>query len=210
MLFFDLDGTLVDSSVGITRCVAHALEGMGHPGLPASALRGWIGPALRVSFGALFDDPADVERAIALYRERYETHGILEYSAYPGIAEAIATLHARGARMAVVTAKNEPHACRMVAALPFGRLFEGVVGATLDGRLSHKPELIAEALARFGVAASDCTMVGDRHLDVEGARQHGMRAVGVAWGFGSADELADADVLAASPRDLVAALAQAH
>ena len=47
MLFFDLDGTLVDSSLGITRCVAHALAALGHPGLPDAQLRGWIGPALR-------------------------------------------------------------------------------------------------------------------------------------------------------------------
>ena len=58
MLFFDLDGTLIDSSTGIIRCIACALEKMGHPGLPPQELLGWIGPALRVSFGHLFDDPA--------------------------------------------------------------------------------------------------------------------------------------------------------
>lgn len=204
-LFFDLDGTLIDSAVGITRCVAYSLERMGHPGLPAEDLRSWIGPALRVSYGRLFDDPADVERAVALYRERYDVEGWAEHVVYAGIGEAIEALHADGFRLAVVTAKNEPHARRIVETLSFGHRFDDVIGATLDGRLSHKPELIAEALARFGIAADAapglCTMIGDRDLDILGAVHHGLRGVGVLWGFGDADELraAGAHALAASP-----------
>lgn len=211
-LFFDLDGTLIDSAVGITRCVAYSLERMGHPGLPVEALRGWIGPALRVSYGRLFDDPADVERAVVLYRERYDVEGWAEHAVYPGIGEAIDALHADGFRLAVVTAKNEPHARRIVETLPFGHRFDDVVGATLDGRLSHKPELIAEALARFGIAAEAapglCTMIGDRDLDIVGAAHHGLRGVGVLWGFGDADELraAGAHALAAAPDALPALL----
>lgn len=207
MLFFDLDGTLVDSSLGITRCVAHALAAMGHPGLPDAQLRGWIGPALRTSFGQLFDDPADVERAVTLYRERYDGPGITECTVYAGIADAVEALHAAGRRLAIVTAKNEPHARRVLAALPFGHCFEDVIGATADGRLAQKPELIGEALRRFGVAPAVCAMIGDRHLDIEGARHHGMRGIGVLWGFGDAEELAQADALASTPDALRALLA---
>ncbi len=205
-LFFDLDGTLIDSAVGITRCVAHALDGMGHPGLPESELRRWIGPALRVSFGALFDDPADVERAVALYRERFEIVGWTEHTIYDGIGDTVATLHAAGHRLAVVTAKNEPHARRIVETLPFGHCFDDIIGATPDGRLSHKPELIAEALRRLDLRPGECTMIGDRHLDIDGARHHGMRGIGVLWGFGGEDELraAGAHLLVRAPGELVA------
>lgn len=203
-LFFDLDGTLIDSAVGITRCVAHALERMGHPGLPEAALRGWIGPALRVSFGRLFADPADIERAVVFYRERFEIEGWREHTIYAGIGETVETLHAAGYRLAVVTAKNEPHARRIVSTLPFGHRFEDVIGATPDGRLSHKPELIAEALARLSLPAAACTMIGDRHLDIEGAAHHGMRGIGVLWGFGDESELraAGAHALARTPGEL--------
>ena len=214
-LFFDLDGTLIDSAVGITRCVAYALERMGHPGLPDAQLRGWIGPALRVSFGKVFDDAADVERAVLLYRERYDVEGWAEHTIYDGIGDAVGALHAAGHRLLVVTAKNEPHARRIVATLPFGHCFDDVVGATLDGRLSHKPELIAEALMRLSLtpqeAVARCTMIGDRHLDIEGAQHHGMRGVGVLWGFGDAHELrtAGAHALAQTPAQLPALLAGA-
>ena len=139
-----------------------------------------------------------------LYLERFEHAGIHEYVVFDGIEEAIRALAADGRRMAVVTAKNEPHARRLVASLPFGHLFEDVIGATLDGRLSHKPELIGEALRRFGLGPEACTMIGDRHLDIEGARHHGMHGVGIAWGFGSVGELRDAgaDAIALQPCDL--------
>lgn len=204
VLFFDLDGTLIDSAVGITRCVAHALEKMQQP-VPAMAeLRKWIGPALRTSFAPVFGDAARVEQAVELYRERFDVLGWQEHEVYAGIGEVVQGLHAAGHRLAVVTAKNEPHARRIVEHLPFGGCFEDIVGATADGSRSHKPELIAEALRRLSLAPARCRMIGDRHMDIEGARHHGMRNVGVLWGFGGREELqaAGADVLAGTPLEL--------
>ena len=63
-LFFDLDGTLIDSAVGITRCIAHALTQLEHPVPSEEELRGWIGPSLRTSFMPLLGDPAKVEAAV--------------------------------------------------------------------------------------------------------------------------------------------------
>lgn len=203
-LLFDLDGTLIDSSIGITRCAAYAFEQLGEPIPDAATLRSWIGPPLRDSFAPLLRDPARVEAAVMHYRERYETHGWAEHTVYAGIDTALAALHAAGAALAVVTAKNEPHARKIIASLPFGHLFVDVTGATLDGRLSHKPELIAESLSRLAANAGDCTMIGDRSMDMEGAMHHAMRGVGVLWGFGTSDELlaAGAQRLLAEPAEL--------
>lgn len=208
-LFFDLDGTLIDSADGITRCVAHALNAMQRPVPDDAALRRWIGPSLRTSFGPLFEDPADVEAAVEHYRDRFEQVGWTEHTVYAGIAGAVEALHARGHRLAVVTAKNEPHARRIIEHLPFGGLFEDVIGATPCGTRSDKPELIAEALARLGLDAGDCWMIGDRRMDIEGARHHGMRNIGVLWGFGGEAELREAGAarLASTPGELAALLA---
>lgn len=208
-LFFDLDGTLIDSAVGITRCVTHALERMQHPVPPPAELLRWIGPSLRTSFAPLLRDPLRVEEAVGHYRERFERHGWAEHEVYAGIGDAIDALHAAGHRLAVVTAKNEPHARRIVGHLPFGHRFDDVIGATADGRLSDKPELIAEALQRLSLSPGECWMIGDRHMDIDGARHHGMRNIGVLWGFGGEAELraAGADRLAATPAELPALLA---
>ncbi len=191
-LFFDLDGTLIDSAIGITRCVAYALERMDQPVPPEPELRRWIGPALRTSFAPLFDDAGRVEEAVGHYRVRFEAHGWAEHEIYAGIETAVRSLHAAGHRLAVVTAKNEPHARKIIAHLPFGGCFDDIIGATPDGSRSHKPELIGEALHRLSLRAADCWMIGDRHLDIEGARHHGMRNAGVLWGFGGEAELRDA------------------
>lgn len=209
MLLFDMDGTLIDSAVGITRCVAHALTRMQVAVPPQETLRRWIGPSLRASFAPLLGDAGRVEQAVAHYRERFESHGWAEHAPYAGIGEAIAALHAGGHRLAVVTAKHEPHARKIAAHLPFGGLFEDVIGATADGSRSDKPELIAEALRRFALAPRQCWMIGDRHMDITGARHHGMRNIGVLWGFGGEAELREAGALrlAASPAQLPALLA---
>ena len=208
VFFFDLDGTLIDSAVGITRCVAYALEQMDQPVPGDAELRKWIGPALRTSFKPLFGDALRVERAVELYRERFDVHGWKEHDIYAGIGDVVQDLHAAGHRLAVVTAKNEPHARRIVEHLPFGSCFEDIIGATEDGSRSHKPELIAEALQRLSLQASQCWMIGDRRMDIEGARHHGMRNVGVLWGFGGREELqaAGAGALVAAPDELAAVL----
>ena len=209
VLFFDLDGTLIDSAIGITRCVAYALEKMGQPVPGDAELRKWIGPALRTSFAPVFGDAQRVEQAVELYRERFDALGWQEHEIYAGIGEVVQGLHAAGHRLAVVTAKNEPHARRIVEHLPFGGCFEDIIGATVDGSRSHKPELIAEAMQRLSLQPAQCRMIGDRRMDIEGARHHGMRNIGVLWGFGGAEELqaAGVDVMAETPQQLAQLLA---
>ncbi|MCD9033756.1 HAD hydrolase-like protein [Luteimonas sp. Y-2-2-4F] len=209
-LFFDLDGTLVDSEAGILGGIAHALAEMGEPALPREALLGWIGPPMADSFDRLFaGDAARTRRALALYRERYDRQGWREVRAYPGIGDAVEALRAAGHRLAVATSKSERFARRIVDALPFGAAFETVVGASEDGSRRYKDALIAEALARLSLAPAACRMIGDRRMDIEGARQHGMRSIGVLWGFGGEAELraAGADALAAAPAELAGLVA---
>ncbi|WP_313143045.1 HAD hydrolase-like protein [Stenotrophomonas sp.] len=208
-LFFDMDGTLIDSEVGITTCIAYALQKMGHPVPPQETLLGWIGPSLRTTFTPLFGDEVRVEEAVAYYRERFDVEGWREHTLYPDIEAAVRALHGRGHRLAVVTAKNEPHARRIVEHLPFGGLFDDVIGSTPDGSRSSKAQLVGEALQRLQLQPAQCWMIGDRRMDIEGARHHGLRNVGVLWGFGGEAELieAGADHLAREPAQLLALLA---
>jgi len=208
-LFFDMDGTLIDSEVGITTCIAYALQKMDHPVPPQETLLGWIGPSLRTTFAPLFGEPERVEQAVAFYRERFDVEGWREHTIYPDIEAVVRALHARGHRLAVVTAKNEPHARRIVEHLPFGGLFEDVIGSTPDGSRSSKAQLVGEALQRLQLQPAQCWMIGDRRMDIEGARHHGLRNVGVLWGFGGEAELiqAGADHLAREPAQLLALLA---
>ncbi|MEO8001206.1 MAG: HAD hydrolase-like protein [Arenimonas sp.] len=206
VLFFDLDGTLIDSAIGITRCVAYALQKSGEPVPPEHELRRWIGPPLRDSFGPLLNDLEKTEAAVAFYRERFETDGWAEHTVYDGIQATIEMLAQRGHRLAVVTAKNDEHARKIIQHLPFGHHFEMISGASLDGRISYKSQLIQIAMESMQVAVQDCVMIGDRHMDIEGAKHHGITSVGVLWGFGGQEELsrANADHIIEKPEQLLA------
>ena len=205
LILFDLDGTLIDSEAGIVNSIQYALSRLGAPSPPREELRAWIGPPLRVTFPlVLGDDLAAVERAVDFYRERFSTIGWREHVVYPGIGAVIDALVDRGDRLAVVTTKPDLYAEKIVRSLPFGARFERVYAAHAGSRDSEKTAMIARALRDFDSHPDDAVMIGDRHLDIDGAKANGVRALGVGWGFGSDEELraAGADAIAASPDGL--------
>ncbi len=195
LILFDLDGTLIDSEVGITRSLMHALQALDVAPPSAEVMRSWIGPPLHASFlSVLGDDELRIELAIAHYRERFNDVGWSEHTVYPGIADLIGRLAAQGDRLAVVTSKIEEQARRIVDHLPFGHHFEGVYGPAPGGRHSAKAALVARALSAENGASDGAVMIGDRRFDIEGARANSIHSIGVLWGFGSADELREAGV----------------
>ena len=203
-VLFDLDGTLTDSSLGIFRCFRHAFRRYEETGGPAIALpddaglRFIVGPPLRQSF-AHFAGAEPVERLIGFYRERYETVGAFENRVYDGVVPALDELAAAGVRLFVATSKNEADAVRILQHFGLAGRFESINGARPDGTRTAKREIIGDTLAAHGVEAGAATMIGDRVYDIEGARALGLRAVGALWGYGTPEELRDADALAKTP-----------
>jgi phosphoglycolate phosphatase len=192
-VLFDLDGTLTDPREGITRSIAHALERMGIAPPALDDLVFAIGPPLRASLASLIgtDAPSAVEQAIRHYRERFADVGLFENRPYDGIAEALDTLAARGARLMVATSKPEVYARRIVEHFALGAHFEAVHGCELDGTREDKRELIAHMIPRHGLDASRAVMVGDRGVDMRAARHHGLAGLGALWGYGSRAELVE-------------------
>lgn len=206
MLFlFDLDGTLIDSEIGIFAGVRHSLAAVGAEAPDDAALRSWVGPPLRVSYAAILgDDSERIEAAVAAYGDRFRDAGWSEHTVYEGIPELIASLSAAGHRLAVVTSKPMPHAGPIISHLPFGHFFERVYAPDLTTAHSEKATMIAAALADFDQPAEDTIMIGDRLYDMEGAVTNGVRAIGVLWGFGDREELeaAGAWKIATTPDDI--------
>ena len=203
-LLFDLDGTLTDNYAGIAASIGHALERLGMPPPQDAALHTCVGPPLRETFARLLDsgDTALIERAVAHYRERFADVGWRENVAYEGIADSLAALAARGAIMYVCTAKPETFARRIVDHFGFAPHFRAVYGADFAGRFDDKSALMSHLIATEAVDRTAAAMIGDRHHDIRAARANGVRAIGVLWGYGSREELADADRLVAAPREL--------
>jgi phosphoglycolate phosphatase len=194
-LFFDLDGTLTDPAQGITRCIAYALEQMGQPPVSQDVLESAIGPPLRATFSSLLHtaDPEPVAAAVALYRERFVRVGMLENQVYEGIPELLADLAARGSRCWVVTSKPWVYAEQIVQHFGLSPYFERVYGPELDGTRAAKTVLIRHVLQQEALPPGGPWMVGDRGVDVEGAKANALTVVGVRWGFGKPGELSGAD-----------------
>jgi phosphoglycolate phosphatase len=205
LVLFDLDGTLIDSAPGIFATLAHAFAEVGAELPPHDVLRGWIGPPFRQTFPTVLgEDSALIETAIEHYRLRFEAAGWREHTVYPGIAALVGALAHAAVPLAIVTTKPQHQAERILAHLPFGSAFARVYGADIASQHCAKAAMIGQALADFGVDARDATMVGDRHFDMAGARANDVRALGVAWGFGSREELesAGAECIAGDPVEL--------
>ena len=211
-LLIDLDGTLTDPRPGIVKSLRHALEQMQRPCPGDDALVAYIGPPLRATFATLLTtrETALVERAMALYRERYAEIGLFENEVYAGIPAALADLGRVARRLFVATAKASVFATRIVRHFGLAGYFAGVYGPELDGRLDDKAELIAHLLACEGLKAEGLVMIGDRANDVTAARANGVRSIGVLWGYGSRDELlaAGADAVCSTPDRLPALVAE--
>ena len=203
-LLFDLDGTLTDNYVGIAASIRYALARLGEPAPGDAALAPCVGPPLRESFARLLGtrDAARIESALVHYRERYAEIGWRENVVYEGIDALLAALAEAGERLFVCTAKPEVFARRIVAHFGFDRRFFGVYGADLAGGLDDKAKLLRHALAAEQLDPDDAILIGDRGNDVRAARANDVRSIGVLWGYGSHEELAGADALAATPEDL--------
>jgi phosphoglycolate phosphatase len=209
-VLFDLDGTLTDPADGITRCYAHALERLGLAPPPRADLLRYIGPPMRENFAAVLgdEDRELIERAVVFYRERFSRVGLYENEVYPGVREMLAALRAAGLRLFVATSKVTEYSVRVLEHFRLAEFFASVHGATPDGSLDDKAELVARLLRVEGIGAAESVMIGDREHDIRAARRNGVRSVGVAYGYGSRAELeaAGADFIRDTPAGVAALL----
>lgn len=204
-IFFDLDGTLTDPGIGITRCIQHALVSLGRPAPDLELLRPCVGPPLHSSFAELLEtqDPPMIAEAIRLYRERYAPVGMFENRVYEDVPAGLETLLQAGHRLWVVTSKPHVFARQIVEHFGIAGYFESVYGSELSGENVDKADLIRHVLEQESLAPEHVWMIGDRRHDIEGARQNGVDAIGVLWGYGSREEL-----LAAGPRRVVGSMTE--
>ena len=204
---FDLDGTLVDSGIGITRGVQYALKHMGIEVEDCRQLYPFIGPPLQDSFMDFFNlNETQAQEAIDYYREYYGATGLFENTVYPGIETVLDQLKSQGKMIALATSKPEAFAEQILAHYQLTDYFDYIGGATFDGVRSHKLDVIRYVLQALGNPASDqVVMVGDRKFDVLAGNELSLTTVGVLYGYGSQAELqtAQADYIISQPTDLL-------
>ena len=196
-LFFDLDGTLTESGEGITNAAVYAFEKMGRTVPPKEKLLSFVGPPLSESFPRFGVEPEKVDEAIRIFREYYNERGWCENKPYPGIKEMCAELAECGYKLIVATSKRESQAVRIMDHFGLAPYFTDVIGNVEELGRKGKSQVIRYLLEKHEITdTSEVVMIGDRHYDVEGAAECGIRTIGVTYGYGTYEELKEAGAIA--------------
>lgn len=190
-ILFDLDGTLTDSGEGIINCASLALTHYGIPVPDREAMRVFVGPPLHEMFVKFGVPDTQADEAVEVYRSRYNTVGKFENTPYPGIHALLAELKSIGCRLLVATSKPEALSVEIMEKFDLAKYFDRICGASLDRSRSTKESVIAYLLEEHA-DAQDMIMVGDTVFDVIGAAANGIPCIGVAWGYGSVEEMQQA------------------
>jgi len=199
-IFFDLDGTLTDSSEGITKSVQYALSHMGIEETDLNKLKPFIGPPLVDSFMEYYGFTLEQARqSVEYYREYFTDIGLYQNKLFKGVPELLAYLKQHGKILAVASSKPEPFVRQILEYFQIDQYFDYVCGSTMDEARTKKEEVIGELLGRIHLSKEDCSrilMVGDRRHDVEGARVFGISCLGLSMGFAAPKELERAGAVA--------------
>ena len=188
-LLFDLDGTLTDPFEGITRSVEYALNAFGIEVEDRRSLAPFIGPPLVESLTERYGfTMEDAVAAVAKYREYFAVKGLYENELFEGIPELLNDCRKAGYKISMATSKPTHYAKIIAEHFDIARYFDAIHGSSLDGSRITKSSVVAEAVREEGLDPERALMIGDRRHDVEGAREHGIKTVGVLYGYGSLEE----------------------
>ena len=207
-IIFDLDGTLVDSSLGILGSLAEAFKSAKvkpiHP-LDSSL----IGPPLRetITYLAPGLTRPKVDQIISAFKCHYDHIGYRETKPFAGVCAALYLLKSQGVEMHIATNKRTVPTRLILAYLGWSGLFNSVYSSDSIQSISPtKAELLSSQLMCEGLS-SDCTYyIGDRLDDWYSASANGVRFVWAQWGYSSSYlEFSDNSLILHSP-DLLQSL----
>lgn len=210
-LFFDLDGTLVDSVPDLTAAVNRMLNQLGLPAREEASVRTWVGNGVdNLIHRALTNDmagradPELFRRARPLYKAAYADHLSVYSTLYPGVIEGLSALHTAGLPLACVTNKLAEFARPLLENLGIGHFFTTVVGGECVANPKPAPDALLLCAERLGVPITHSLMVGDSLNDVGAARNAGCRIVCVPYGYNHGHDIRQAqpDAMIDSIEDL--------
>lgn len=204
-LLFDLDGTLIDTIRDLGEAVNHSLALRGlplhspeeFPGMVGHGVRNLVKNALPEQFK---EDDAYVDSALADFKEYYCANIDVHTRPYPGMPALLTELQEAGCSLAVVSNKFQSGTERLVAEFFPDIRFAAVLGNREGFPLKPDPAIVSEVLSLTG--AKKAAFVGDSATDMLTARNGGIPAIAVGWGYRSLASIPDADFRAGSPADL--------
>lgn len=213
LIVFDLDGTLIDSSKDLSISMNATREHFGMTPLDAALIYSYVGNGAAVLVRRALGLEASqemVEEGLRFFLKFYRAHALEHTKLYPGIREVVEELSASGHKLAVLTNKPVRISFDIVGALGLQKHFLRVYGG--DSFVNKKPDAIGikTLMEETDTCAHNALMVGDSSVDVQTARNAGIRSCGVAWGFQPESfEIDRPDMLINHPSELLSVVRDA-
>ena len=190
LIIFDLDGTLLDTGRGISKCIASTLGKMGFKVPDEETCKTFVGPPLKKRFLELFDaDENTADAVMKAFREEYGKGNVFLADRYAGMEECLTALHEHFS-LAVATYKREDHAVQLLEKFGMARFFDAICGSDAAATMT-KNQIVEKAMNLVGVAPAESLLIGDSANDAESAAQLGIPFIGVTYGYGFKN---DADI----------------
>lgn len=202
LILFDLDGTLLDTSLGIFNSVRYAEKEMGFAPISSSRLAEFVGPPPKSMYMKMYG----VEEEVALlaaqkHREYGRTKAVFEATVYPGIIDLLKCLKKQGYKLGVCTLKSQKIAETILQNFGLSQYFDTIVG------MDEKESLTKSRTIQMAIKETNTTgralMVGDSQYDYEGAIETRIDFIGVVYGFGLKKEEKYVFDVIEKPRDLL-------
>jgi phosphoglycolate phosphatase len=193
-LIFDLDGTLVNSRLGLHNSLNYMLRQMGIEPDGTVIVDQLIGPPIQDGLKKVlgFDDK-QVDLGVKLFREYYSQQGLYEADLYPGVLELLEELQQQGKQLFVATSKKDQFMAAVLRHFELDRYLVDSQGAGNGGQHT-KAGLITELMDRNQIIPSaKVVMIGDTKYDLIGGKANEISTIAVGYGFGNSNELRGLD-----------------
>lgn len=206
-LFWDFDGTLVNSFEGCSFAFGKVFE---HYGLniPKEDRKKYIGPPLKDTFTDMFGE-SEEEKATALYREFYINQGGQNMcKLFDGVEKMLNTVKNFGYKMFVATSKREDVAKEMLAKFGIIDCFDDVFGTVEEEGRIDKKDILQYAIDCSKGQKDECLMIGDSIYDVRAAKSVGIDCIACEYGFGNLEDMQKLGIVGSvkNPLDFCVAL----
>lgn len=204
-VFFDLDGTVLDTLPDLAKSANYALKQLGYPTQDTETVRMAIGHGIRNLLKELMhcDDEEILEKCREIFKDYYGAHKADTTKPFEGIIETLQDLKKEGYKPVLISNKYDG-ATKDLAARFFGDLFDGVYGSRDDIPAKPYRDLFELACGESGLAQEGIIYVGDSEVDCDFAKNCGMTLIAVDWGFRTHAQLveAGAEIIVSSPKEL--------
>lgn len=206
-VFFDLDGTLCNTLPDLCASTNYALRTFDFPTLSEAQVCARVGNGITKLIERAV--PADRQDAVpmvtSLFLAHYGRHCTDRTVPYDGMVETLHALKARGLLLGVISNKVHESTAKICNTLLGTDVFSLIRGQTADFPLKPDPAVLLAVMEEFGLAKADVVYVGDSDVDLEFAKNAGVRAIGCAWGFRGRKFLAEhgADTILDAPNELI-------